>query len=323
MRLGLEQKEHLFHELAALLHSGKSLGEAFEVLGRSRGRLGAFAGRLGKVESIDGLVAASEGNLSSLDAAALEAGSASGKLEEVCTQLSRHYGLLHATRKATRRHLAYPIFILHFAAVVLSAPDLFGEGGIELFLTRVVATLAAFYVVGALLAAAWFGSIALARRSPGYERFLLHFPLFGGIWQDLAAGRFAMTLSLSVGAGIGILSALPKAGTSSGSAGIRGWSEEAVPRVRRGGVLSQVFRDCPVFPEEIDRAILSGEASGRIDVELERAANRLMERGESRLELLAVWFPRLTYVAILIVVLLRVLEVLGSYRDLLNQLLNF
>lgn len=131
-----------------------------------------------------------------------------------------------------------------------------------------------------------------------------------------------MTLSLAVGSGIGVLSALPEAGVVSGSAGLEKWSRLTVDRVRGGDTLSDALSDCVFLPEEVDRALRNGELAGRLDEQLARAADRLIERTDLRLESLSTWFPRLTYVAILVVVGLRVITfaqgILGMYENLLN-----
>jgi len=321
MNLSLEQKEHLFHELSALLRSGHTLGESFQSLAKGKGRIGSFAAGISKPETIDDLLEQTKSVFSPLDEAALRAGARSAKLVEVTAQLSSYYAMLAKARSRVRRHLAYPIFILHFAALILSVPYLFYDDGIAGFLRAVVATLLAFYVAGALLAAFWFGSIALARRSSAFEAGMIRFPLLGKLWLEMCGGRFAMTLSFAVGSGIGVLSALPEAGMVSGSAGLREWSDRATRRIRGGESLSDAFADCPFLPEEVDRALRSGETSGRIDTELERAATRLVERSDQRLESLSTWFPRLTYVAILVVVLLRVASLAQHLEGIYDSLL--
>ncbi len=60
--------------------------------------------------------------VSHLEASILGAGERTGKLDQTCAYLSEYYAGLEAARKSVIRQLLYPLFVLHFAALINGLP---------------------------------------------------------------------------------------------------------------------------------------------------------------------------------------------------------
>jgi general secretion pathway protein F len=103
----------------------------------------------------------------------------------------------------------------------------------------------------------------------------LNLPLFGRFERSSNTARFASTLAILVGSGVPLLSAL-----SAGEGVItnrvqRAAASEAARQVREGASLSRALAASRQFPPILVHLTASGEATGRLDRMLERAAQEL------------------------------------------------
>ncbi len=149
-------------------------------------------------------------------------------------------------------------------------------------LTRALIALSAFLQatwVGWLALFAALGAglrIALKRPAPraALHRFAWRAPLLGRVLRHLDAARLAATLSILVGSRVPILQAL-EAGTGVMSlTPMREALGTAARGVREGMPLARALGATGAFPPVMVHLIASGEASGRLDEALERAARQ-------------------------------------------------
>ncbi|MFW5910604.1 MAG: type II secretion system inner membrane protein GspF [Thiohalospira sp.] len=131
-------------------------------------------------------------------------------------------------------------------------------------------------LIGLLLAA---GSAAAAwtlrRTGPRlrFDRALLRLPLAGRIIRALNAARFARTLAILAGAGVPVLDGLRIAAEVVRNRAMRAGVEEAARRVREGSAINKALAASGFFPPLTIHLVASGEASGRLESMLERAAD--------------------------------------------------
>jgi general secretion pathway protein F len=307
----------LYHELAQLLRTGLPLSRAAETLERaplpaaSRAVIGALRSASDRGEGISEALAA----VPALDRAVLAAGEKSGHLDHCLTGLAAYHGALDTVRQTIVRKSAYPVFLVHFGALVLGLPKLVLGSGVRGYLLDVGATLGGVYaVVGGLALGAW-ALVRSARGSALAERFLGLVPVLGKTCRLFAVARFCMAYGTQLEAGIPVLQALGSAGQVSGSAGIRAAADRALPHVQRGESPTRFLAGA--LPDPVVRGLVVGEETGTLDQELDRWATWHRERAMAGLETLGEWVPRMLYFG---VAALLAWKIVGAYQQYLAGL---
>ncbi|HYN46058.1 MAG TPA: type II secretion system inner membrane protein GspF [Allosphingosinicella sp.] len=225
--------------------------------------------------------------------AMVAAGEASGTLPQILERLANLLERQAQVRGKVLSTLAYPIILAVFATFVVFAlmifvvpkvVEQFEDVGQSLpFLTRVVIGLSDF------LAAWWWALlilIALAVLGAGralqdegirmkFDRTLLRLPLIGRLIRDLHAARMARTLSTMVASRLPLLEGLKLTTGTVHNRVLRAASADIAEQVRIGGSLSGALKRVGIFPPLLVYLAASGEASGKLDVMLERAADYL------------------------------------------------
>jgi general secretion pathway protein F len=225
--------------------------------------------------------------------AMVAAGEASGTLPQILDRLANLMERQAQVRGKVLSTLAYPIILAIVAAFVVFAlmifvvpkvVEQFQDVGQQLpFLTRVVIGISHFL-------AAWWWALLLglavgvflwvqALKDEGFrmkfDRFLLRMPLVGRLIRDLHAARLARTLSTMVASRLPLLEGLKLTTSTVHNRVLRAASTEIAETVRTGGSLSGALRKAAIFPPLLVYLAASGEASGKLDVMLERAADYL------------------------------------------------
>jgi len=225
--------------------------------------------------------------------AMVAAGEASGTLPQILERLANLLERQAQVRGKVLSTLAYPIILAVFATFVVFAlmifvvpkvVEQFDDVGQSLpFLTRMVIGLSSF------LAAWWWALlilIALAVLGAGralkdegirmkFDRALLRLPLVGRLIRDLHAARMARTLSTMVASRLPLLEGLMLTTGTVHNRVLRAASADIAEQVRIGGSLSGALKRVGIFPPLLVYLAASGEASGKLDVMLERAADYL------------------------------------------------
>lgn len=237
---------------------------------------------------------------STLYRASVAAGEKSGELARVMNQLADHLDRSHALRMKTLQALLYPAIVAAVALLVIlglmthvvpQVVSVFQQGKQTLpLLTRslIVAStlLREWGWLGALGLGA--GGIALrsALREPALRRrwdaWLLRLPLLGRHLRTLDATRFASTLSILAGSGVPLLAALEAGRQVIARLPLADAVGIATERVREGQPLSRALGASRQFPPLLIHMIANGEATGRIDELLDRAARLQQAELENR-----------------------------------------
>lgn len=327
MKLTLQQKEQFFHEFSSGLAAGLPFREVLERGSKRRNRVRSEVCRkmLARAPSGDGSAAAAFESLpetfDSLDLSMVRAGETSGQLDAIGKSLAEYYGSLAKAKRSLIKQLIYPLFLVHFGILVLAAPT--GVSlGLNAYLREILIAFAAFYAVTILLALIVTATLRALKVSSWVERVVHWIPLLGGVRHALICTRFSLVLAMLVKAGAGILAAFERAGDASGSALFRVGARRTVESVRAGEPLGTAVTGAGCFPEEICEAMHTADSSGRLDVEMMRVGAFYQEQFISRLDTLASWLPRLFYLAVVIFIALKILEVARGYYSTINQMLD-
>jgi general secretion pathway protein F len=297
-RLGAKQLTLFTRQLATLI-TVAPLEEALRTLARQAEReevrrvVGAVHEGVVEGRRLADAMGREPKSFPSLYRAMVAAGESSGTLPTILERLA---GLLERqaqVRGKVLSTLAYPIILAFVAAFVVFAlmifvvpkvVEQFQDVGQELpLLTRIVIGLSNFLADWwwALLIALALGVLLGARalKEEGlrikFDAFLLRLPLVGRLIRDLHAARMARTLSTMVASRLPLLEGLKLTTSTVHNRVLRAASAGIAESVRTGGSLSGALRKAGVFPPLLVYLAASGEASGRLDLMLERAADYL------------------------------------------------
>ncbi len=225
--------------------------------------------------------------------AMVAAGESSGTLPTILERLAALLERQAEIRGKLITALAYPAILAVVAMGVVAAlmifvvpqvVEQFDTVGQDLpTLTRIVMGLSGFLANwwwGLLLAIA---AVALTGwrllKAPairlGFDTALLRVPLLGRLLRDLHAARMARTLGTMVASRLPLLEGLELTAGTIHNRRLRAASDEIVEAIRGGGSLSAAMRRAAVFPPLLTYLAASGEAAGRLDEMLERAADYL------------------------------------------------
>ena len=105
-----------------------------------------------------------------------------------------------------------------------------------------------------------------------YHRFLLSMPITGRLTRGINTARFTRTLSILAGAGVPILEALKISAEVIENLPMRDAVTDATIRVREGAPISRSLAISKLFPPMMIHLISSGEAGGKLEEMLGRAA---------------------------------------------------
>lgn len=231
--------------------------------------------------------------------AMVAAGEASGTLPQILERLADLLERQAVVRGKVLSTLAYPVILAFvatfvvFALMIFVVPKVveqFQDIGQTLpMLTRIVIGLSSFlahwwWAMLLLIAAA----VLLAGRALKDEgvrmkadRMLLRLPLIGRLIRDLHAARMARTLSTMVASRLPLLEGLRLTTGTVHNRVLRQASADIAESIRTGGSLSGALRRAGIFPPLLVYLAASGEASGKLDVMLERAADYLEREFDS------------------------------------------
>ena len=221
------------------------------------------------------------------------AGEGSGTLPAILERLADLQERQAQVRSKVLSAVAYPLVLAFvatfvvFALMVFVVPrvvEQFEDVGQELpLLTRMVIGLSSFlanwwWAMLIVIAGGLFlGGRALRNEANRlrFDRFLLRVPFFGRLLRDLHGARMARTLSTMVASRLPLLEGLRLTTETVHNRALRVASAEIAETVRTGGSLSGALKRAGVFPPLLVYLAASGEASGKLDIMLERAADYL------------------------------------------------
>ena len=267
------------------------------------------------------------------------AGEESGKLPAVMRRLADYIESSQQLRSKVMLAMIYPAIISGVSVLVVSGlltyvvpqvVNVFQNTHQKLpLLTRALLGLSAAVKVGALpfiilLALAVF-LFARALRNEAFrlrvDRAVLTLPLAGRLIRTINTARLASTLAILVGSGVPLLGALQHVAGVVVNRAQRLAVSEAAKQVREGVSLSRALGTSKIFPPVLIHLIASGEASGRLEHMLERAAAQQSQELETRVATLTGLLEPLLILAMGGVVLLIVMAILMPVFEM-NQLIK-
>ncbi|MGB5331630.1 MAG: type II secretion system inner membrane protein GspF [Woeseiaceae bacterium] len=222
--------------------------------------------------------------------ATVAAGEQSGHLDVVLERLADYTEARQELKQRITNALVYPIALVVMAVAIISfmlatvvpkIVSVFENTSAELpgLTTGLIATsdfLRAYWLLviiglGIVGYATWW---VLQRDVPRrrYHALLLRLPVAGRLTRGVNTARFTRTLSILAGSGVPILEAMNISAEVIENLPMRDAVMEATLRVREGGSISKSLATSKLFPPMMIHLISSGEAGGRLEEMLSRAA---------------------------------------------------
>ena len=222
--------------------------------------------------------------------ATIAAGEQSGHLDIVLERLADYTEARQELRQRITNAMIYPITLVVMAIAIISfmlatvVPKIVGvfeNTAAELpGLTRGMIATSDFLRNNWLLliiAIAAFGYGVwwlLQKDGPrrSYHRFLLRMPITGRLTRGINTARFTRTFSILTGSGVPVLEAMKISAEVIENLPMRDAVNAAAIRVREGGAISKSLEASKLFPPMMIHLVASGEAGGRLEEMLTRAA---------------------------------------------------
>lgn len=234
----------------------------------------------------------------------VDAGEQSGQLDSVMEQLADYTENRQALQQKILLAFIYPGLVVLVALlsitglmiyVVPQVTRVFINTGQTLpWLTSALISTSAFLKTSGIfmligLVSGVVGFRLLLRQQPfryRWHRFLLSLPVVGRMIRGVNAARVTSTLGILTNSGIPLLNALKSSIDIVASLPMRAAMEDTYKTVREGGSLSKSLAKSKLFPPMIIHLIASGEATGRLDAMLIRAAETQSRELENRVKML-------------------------------------
>lgn len=283
-------------QFATLVRAGLTIEESLNVLieqtesAGARTLFAAVRARVLEGQSLSHSLAAFPDAFPQIYRAMIEAGEQSGRLGDVLERLADYTENREALRDQVIIAFIYPVLLTVVAFIVIvflvtyvvpQVTRVFANLGQTLpLVTRILIAVSNFarssglvWLAG-LIGAVFAGAFLL--RDEGRRRrwhgLLLRVPLVGRLIRGVNAARFSDTLGILTASGVPLLTSLQSAAMVVTNLPMRAAVDEAVRRVREGGALAPALGTAKLFPPIVIHLIASGEATGRLDTMLARAA---------------------------------------------------
>lgn len=228
----------------------------------------------------------------------VRAGSSSGQLDGILHRLCIYIEKNAKLKRQLFSAMFYPAIIISLAVgltsfmllvVVPMLATTFAEGGKELpGITQAVISASNFlreYFLALLISLAVGGYffrrwIDTENGRYIFDGFILRLPLIGSVVKKISIARFASTTSTLVAAGIGITDVLKTASSIFGNKVL----EKVILRVRdaviQGRGIGDPLAEEQIIPQMVSSMITIGEASGRLDLMLQKISDFYEEESD-------------------------------------------
>lgn len=299
LRLGASRLTNFFRQLSALLDAGLTIDESLNVLTeqsdneREKRLIAALCADIASGLSLSAAMVKLPRVFPSFYPTLVRAGEESGRLQNVMQRLAVYLEERSALVSSVALAFIYPavvfcvsllVIVGMLAWVVPQMVQVFQGAKQALpIMTRVLLAASAFVADwgGWFLLALSIGGLAFWQglRNESFclrvHAWRLNLPLFGRFERSSNTARFASTLAILVGSGVPLLPALAAGEGVISNRVQRAAAGEAARQVREGSSLSRALAASRQFPPILIHLTASGEATGRLDRMLERAAQEL------------------------------------------------
>jgi type II secretory pathway component PulF len=257
------------------------------------------------------------------DIALLGAGEQSGRLPACFLKLAGYYDDRARLLRRVLASLAYPIFLVHIAALVFpigALQNLVTQGAIGYFLLTKVLILGPIYLTAGVIA-----YYSQSDRSEFVRRLLDRVldltPVVGSSRRSMALSRFCLALEALINAGVGTIHAFELSAVASGSFRLQNASRDFRSQLESGVPPSQMLHQAGIFPTEFLQQYHSAELSGKIDETLVRLHKYYEDQGARQSHLAVVLGGGIIFGVVIITIAWQVIQFWLGYFNQINQVI--
>ncbi|MEU0555362.1 type II secretion system F family protein [Dactylosporangium sp. NPDC006015] len=224
--------------------------------------------------------------------AMIRAGETGGFLDSALDRIATNFEKDAQLRGKIKSALTYPVIVLLFTVVMISAvlifivpifEKMFKQLGGELPLpTKIIVNAShTLFWLGPLIIAVFVVVTVTLRKmmavNPAVrlrvDKIKLKLPVFGPLFTKIALSRFSRNLGTLLGVGVPVLQALDVVGATTGNAVISNAMADLQNAVREGQPMSSQLGNHKIFPSMVVQMVEVGEESGQISQMLEKVAD--------------------------------------------------
>ena len=247
----------------------------------------------------------------------VEAGEASGMLDQVLDRLAIQIEKSQQIKRRVKSAMVYPIVVLCFASLALMGMLLFlVPVFVKIFaqlngqlptLTQIVVDASNFlrdywFIIFPFMGLSFWGFRRWKKTENGrkvWDSFKLRLPMkIGDIVLKVTMARFSRTLSTLVGAGVDIVRALEITGNTSGNWVVEQALVEVRTKVNEGVPIAQPLVENPVFPPMVSQMIKIGEETGELEKMLGKIADFYEDEVETSINALTSIIEPITMIVV-------------------------
>ena len=232
----------------------------------------------------------------------IAAGEVGGILDTILNRLATHLEKADRLKRQVKGALTYPIAVtivgvscmtLLLVKVVPTFETMFAELGSTLPApTQIMVNLSRWmrgngvYLGIGLFIAGWLTkySYGTSQGREVWDRVFLKLPVFGDLLTKSAVARFTRTLGTMISSGVPILDALDIGGKTSGNRVIENAIAKTRDSIAEGRTIAEPLMATKVFPAMVCQMISVGEATGALDVMLNKIADFYEEEVDEAVE---------------------------------------
>ncbi|MFN3692388.1 MAG: type II secretion system F family protein [Fervidobacterium sp.] len=219
----------------------------------------------------------------------VRAGEEGGVLDVTLKKIANYYEGVNRLREQVKSSMAYPMFILGFAVLVVIVISVFilprlisvfgatpKEGVLGflmkmnfLFTQRWYILIPVVVVIGVSL------KIFLSTIYGAYFKDFISnlIPPIRKLRQKMANERFTRTLGVLVGSGVSMVNALDMAAKASNNQRFINIISKVIEEVKAGSTLKNALKRTEIFPQIVYEMVGTGEETGRLDLVMEKVAD--------------------------------------------------
>ncbi|MGI5181462.1 type II secretion system F family protein [Dactylosporangium sp. CA-152071] len=285
-------------QFATMTQSGMSLLRSLAVL-EEQAQKPSLKKAVGEVRldieggmSLSGALGKHPNVFPTLMVAMIRAGETGGFLDSALDRIATNFEKDAQLRGKIKSALTYPVIVLLFTVVMISAvlifivpifEKMFKQLGGELPLpTKIIVNAShTLFWLGPLIIAVFVVVTVTLRKmmavNPAVrlrvDKIKLKLPVFGPLFTKIALSRFSRNLGTLLGVGVPVLQALDVVGATTGNAVISNAMADLQNAVREGRPMSSQLGTHKIFPSMVVQMVEVGEESGQISQMLEKVAD--------------------------------------------------
>jgi type II secretory pathway component PulF len=322
----LTNRADLYHQLAMLVSSGIPMINTLEMMERNpvSGSTRAMLANVGQMLREGHTVTDAfreAGGFPEFDAALIEAGDKSGRLDQCFNLLSLYYNERAATLRSVISGLLYPAFLFHMAVVIFPFIEWFRTSNTTKFVLQTFGILLPLYFIIGFIIYACQGRHGEKWRTM-MEKISNPIPILGKARRQLALARLSAALEALLNAGVPIITCWELAATASGSPALRRTVTSWRNDLENGATPAELVNASRMFPEPFMNLYKTGEVSGKLDEALTRLHVMYRDEGSRNLKLAGLLFPKIIYGCVALLVAWKIVSFYLGYFNQLNDVMN-